>query len=255
MATDDTEAPPVTTGNSPLPSLDPPLAPFAASSLEQDPVLQSSRSSFTRIDHDDDQRREPSHDPIISSTSFPVPYDTTNTQADESEHSPPLAPLLPQDQELKQTQFDPTTMEEPVPQTPQTHLTFLLISGKRRTMSFEPDTAIGRMKELAWNSWPADWQDERPPAPSYLRVLYLGRMLQDDETLTNLKLPTHTPLSECSTAGPPSTVMHLSIRPFAPPTDDDAIKKKRRRGQDDGSMSNGAGNPLDEAGCCRCIIC
>jgi len=28
-----------------------------------------------------------------------------------------------------------------------------------------------------------DWQDERPPAPSYLRVLYLGRMLQDDETL------------------------------------------------------------------------
>jgi len=30
-----------------------------------------------------------------------------------------------------------------------------------------------------------DWQDERPPAPSYLRVLYLGRMLQDDETLTS----------------------------------------------------------------------
>jgi hypothetical protein len=29
----------------------------------------------------------------------------------------------------------------------------------------------------------SDWQDERPPAPSYLRVLYLGRMLQDDETL------------------------------------------------------------------------
>lgn len=28
-----------------------------------------------------------------------------------------------------------------------------------------------------------EWQDERPPAPSYLRVLYLGRMLQDDETL------------------------------------------------------------------------
>lgn len=30
-----------------------------------------------------------------------------------------------------------------------------------------------------------DWQDDRPPAPSYLRVLYLGRMLQDDETLSS----------------------------------------------------------------------
>jgi len=30
-----------------------------------------------------------------------------------------------------------------------------------------------------------DWQDERPPAPSYLRVLYLGRMLQDDESLSS----------------------------------------------------------------------
>jgi hypothetical protein len=141
MATDDTETPLVTTGNPPLPDLDPPLAPFAASSVGQDAVLDSARSSFTRVDHDDDQRREqplPSHDPITPPTSIPVPYDTTNTQADESEQSPPLAPALPQ-----------------VPQTPQTHLTFLLISGKRRTMSFEPETAIGRMKELAWNSWPA----------------------------------------------------------------------------------------------------
>ncbi|KDR72663.1 hypothetical protein GALMADRAFT_38229, partial [Galerina marginata CBS 339.88] len=76
-------------------------------------------------------------------------------------------------------------VDELVPQMPQTYLTFLLISGKRRTMSFEPETAIGRVKELVWNSWPADWQDDRPPAPSYLRVLYLGRMLQDDETLTS----------------------------------------------------------------------
>lgn len=31
-----------------------------------------------------------------------------------------------------------------------------------------------------------DWQDEHPPAPSHLRVLYLGRILQDDETLTRM---------------------------------------------------------------------
>ena len=42
----------------------------------------------------------------------------------------------------------------PVLQTPQTSLTFLLVSGKRRTMSFEPQTTVGRVKELVWNAWP-----------------------------------------------------------------------------------------------------
>ncbi|TFK65139.1 hypothetical protein BDN72DRAFT_773774 [Pluteus cervinus] len=77
------------------------------------------------------------------------------------------------------------TVTEEIPSTPQVALTFLLVTGRRRTMVFEPETAIGRVKELVWNTWPADWQDERPPAPSYLRVLYLGKMLQDDETLTS----------------------------------------------------------------------
>jgi hypothetical protein len=41
-----------------------------------------------------------------------------------------------------------------VPQTPQVSLTFLLVSGKRRTMSFDPETTVGRAKELVWNAWP-----------------------------------------------------------------------------------------------------
>ena len=44
---------------------------------------------------------------------------------------------------------------ETVPQTPQTSLTFLLVSGRRRTMTFEPDTTVGRVKELVWNAWPS----------------------------------------------------------------------------------------------------
>lgn len=43
---------------------------------------------------------------------------------------------------------------EEIPQTPQISLTFLLISGKRRTMGFEPETTVGRVKELVWNAWP-----------------------------------------------------------------------------------------------------
>jgi Ubiquitin-2 like Rad60 SUMO-like len=62
-------------------------------------------------------------------------------------------------------------------------LTFLLISGRRRTMSFAASTTIGRVKELVWNSWSSDWSDERPPAPNYLRILYLGKMLHDEDVL------------------------------------------------------------------------
>ncbi|KAF5383083.1 hypothetical protein D9615_004859 [Tricholomella constricta] len=75
--------------------------------------------------------------------------------------------------------------EAQVPQTPQVFITFLVISGRRRTMSFEPETTLGRVKELVWNAWPTEWEDERPFAPSYLRVLYLGKMLQDDDTLAS----------------------------------------------------------------------
>jgi hypothetical protein len=44
---------------------------------------------------------------------------------------------------------------ETVPQVPQAFITFLLISGRRRTMSFEPETTLGRVKELVWNAWPS----------------------------------------------------------------------------------------------------
>ncbi|TFK33983.1 ubiquitin-related domain-containing protein [Crucibulum laeve] len=139
--------------------------------------------------------------------------------------------------------------QPPVPQTPQTYLTFLLISGKRRTMSFEPETTIGRVKELVWNGWPIEWQDEHPPAPSYLRVLYLGKMLQDDETLTSESTP--------PPHGPIPTIVHLSIRPYAPPGEGDAIKKKK--GKRAASSTDVSPSTADEThtggGCCGCVIC
>jgi len=155
---------------------------------------------------------------------------------------------------------------EPVPQMPQTSITFLLVSGRRRTMSFEPDTTVGRVKELVWNAWPSEWQDERPPAPSYLRILYLGKLLQDDDTLTKLSFPSYTPPASSqstSTTPPlPSTIVHLSIRPYALPSDDDALKKKGRRRTILGRGGAGPGDGEDgevgaeSAGCCGgCVIC
>ncbi|TBU27348.1 ubiquitin-related domain-containing protein [Dichomitus squalens] len=139
--------------------------------------------------------------------------------------------------------------EEPaIPQTPQVSLTFLLVSGRRRTMSFEPETTVGRVKELVWNAWPNDWQDERPPAPSYLRILYLGKILQDEDSLDKVSFPTSVPSS-----APASTIVHLSIRAYAPQAED--VPKKKRRGA---NASSGAapGDAEDQAGCCSsCVIC
>ncbi|KAF8324510.1 ubiquitin-related domain-containing protein [Amanita rubescens] len=147
-----------------------------------------------------------------------------------------------------------------VPQTPQTFITFLLVTGRRRTMSFEPGTTIGRVKELVWNTWPEDneWKSERPPAPSYLRLLYLGKMLQDDDTLTKLKLPAS------NTTSPQGTIVHLSIRPYAPTGETEGLNKKRRlprRLSGDGddvmepSLTDSFTETSDSSGCCGCIIC
>ncbi|KAG6829094.1 hypothetical protein H0H92_005707 [Tricholoma furcatifolium] len=144
--------------------------------------------------------------------------------------------------------------EPQVPQTPQVYLTFLVISGRRKTMSFEPETTIGRVKELVWSSWPADWEDERPAGPSFLRVLYLGRMLQDDETLLQINFPTHTPQSN---PAPTPTIVHISVRPFAPPGETELKKKRKSRqsGDLDPDAPSGAGDEGSSAGCCGCIIC
>ncbi|KAH9933876.1 uncharacterized protein B0H18DRAFT_982437 [Fomitopsis serialis] len=124
--------------------------------------------------------------------------------------------------------------EQAVPQMPQVALTFLTITGKRRTMSFDPDTTIGR------------WQDERPPAPSYLRILYLGKILQDEDTLAKWAFP----ITQPDPAAPPTlgqaTVVHLSVR-AAPLPAEDTPKKRRGTGMSDGEEGG--------CGCCGCVVC
>ncbi|TDL24574.1 hypothetical protein BD410DRAFT_94919 [Rickenella mellea] len=180
-----------------------------------------------------------------------------------------------------------TTPPTPIPPTPQTAITFLLVSGSRRTMSFDPETTIGRVKELVWNAWPTDWKDEQPPAPSYLRILYLGKILQDEDTLAKLSfassIPSAPPTNPTKSSrnhnsnsnNPPPTIVHLSIRPYAPPSEDDsALKKKAQKAarralgrsvSSAGALEGGGtvvgaatvgGETVDEggAGCC-CVIC
>ena len=74
---------------------------------------------------------------------------TTNSSTPAMPDSEPKA-----EQQSQGVGGEDTSPETTVPQTPQTCITFLLISGRRRTMSFGPETTVGRVKELAWNAWP-----------------------------------------------------------------------------------------------------
>jgi len=61
-----------------------------------------------------------------------------------------------------------------VPQVPQTLVQFLLVSGRRRSMAFDPETTVGRVKELVWNTWPCG-TPTTPSLPLLCLSLYLSR--------------------------------------------------------------------------------
>lgn len=206
----------------------------------------SARTSFTHVDVD--SVPTVGAYPPLPNSNLPSGQAAPDTTVNNTEA---LAPA---------TADGTTASEGIVPQTPQVSLTFLLVSGRRRTMSFDPAITIGRVKELVWNAWPADWQDESPQAPSHLRILYLGKILQDEDTLTHLSFPTSLPSSSSSLP----TIVHLSIRPSNTSTVDDTLKKRRlsnafsRRGTlgtDTEIAREGADDAVGSGCCCGCIIC
>ncbi|KAK7457881.1 hypothetical protein VKT23_010225 [Stygiomarasmius scandens] len=164
--------------------------------------------------------------PEVTSADAPAPLTESTTVLSS-------VPVVPATESQAQVQI---TMESKIP------LTFLLITGARRSMSFDPETTVGRVKELIWGGWPEEFPaSDKPPTPSYLRLLHLGKILQDEDTLTRLKFPSYTPSyssppstspadpapsapsSPTSATSPsslpapmPLTIIHLSIRPHGP---------------------------------------
>jgi len=171
------------------------------------------------------------------------------------------------------THFSAHQMSDPVPDPeasaqspvtkPQIPLTFLLVTGNRWTLSFDPEETIGRVKEIVWNEWPADWSAEQPPSHSFLRILYLGKILQDNATVAS-----QFPSSSASTSAVPTssdalatpgaaqpTIVHLSVRPFAPGPEDDIAKSKARRRGAGGTSGTSEEDGSRAGGCCGCVIC
>ena len=91
------------------------------------PLCPSARTSYTRVDFSGG-----------TGANTPRPDFTDDVDVDDGD--------------VDEEQAGPG--EDAIPQTPQVSLTFLLVSGRRRTMSFEPETTVGRVKELVWNAWP-----------------------------------------------------------------------------------------------------
>lgn len=141
--------------------LESPILPFVTTT-SNDVRPSTARTSFTQVDHGNDEQ------PTSSSAPVPTPRDIASDNNVTHQPSELISTLSQAQQQSIQQQSvqqqsiqqpptpstQPQAMSETVPQMPQTYLTFLLISGRRRTMSFEPESAIGRVKELVWNSWP-----------------------------------------------------------------------------------------------------
>ncbi|KAJ1985185.1 hypothetical protein H4R34_000143 [Dimargaris verticillata] len=81
------------------------------------------------------------------------------------------------------------------------HLTCLLVSGKRHTFTFAPTLSIGQAKQQVFDQWPKEWEGERPASAHLLRLVYLGRFLDDASTLADNKLLPGKP-----------TIVHLVIK-------------------------------------------
>ena len=101
----------------------------------------STRTSFTRVDHG-------TRPGTASGDNYNHPDEAVSDDGGADAGVPPP----PED--VQQQPEEETGAPAAVPQVPQTLVQFLLVSGRRRSMAFDPETTVRRVKELLWNTWP-----------------------------------------------------------------------------------------------------
>jgi len=93
---------------------------------------------------------------------------------------------------------DPSTTEL---SPSQSHITVLLVSGKRASFSLSPDSTVLELKDHILSNWPEDWNSDKPLTIHGLKFVHLGKFLEDCQTLKDSKIP-----------GGKNTVVHLNIK-------------------------------------------
>ncbi|PVU93190.1 hypothetical protein BB559_003396 [Furculomyces boomerangus] len=80
-------------------------------------------------------------------------------------------------------------------------ITFLVVSGLRKTLTFQLTDRISSIKKFVFENWPKEF--EIPPENlNQIRLLYLGKFLDDDTTLKDSKFSSN------------NTIIHLIVRPY-----------------------------------------
>ena len=230
-------------------------------------------------------------------------------EASSSAHVSSLQPLSAP--AIEPRSLAPSILSNPaltiVSSTPPTvSISLLLVSGRRRTLDFEPKVTIGELKEVVWSTWPSGMSFLLGLLSSGLGVRVANRcgsfhvqIGQTSYPLAHLSfasstlgafspttrlLPVSLSVTHCSLRWidapdhstalnlplpPETTVVHVSVRSFAPTSGDEDLKKKRgkrstrrtRASGTDASAPAGAAGAGGETttdasrGCCGCIIC
>ncbi|XP_003745301.1 ubiquitin-like protein 3 [Galendromus occidentalis] len=95
------------------------------------------------------------------------------------------------------------------------NLRLILVSGKTKDFLFSPAASAGDIAHSVYENWPPEWSQEKVERAEILRLIYQGRFLHADVTLSALALPTGK-----------TTVMHLLPRENLPePNQNERIKE------------------------------
>jgi len=85
------------------------------------------------------------------------------------------------------------------------NLRLIMVSGKTKDYLFKPSDSAGDIAQFIFDNWPEDWSDEAVSNAEILRLIYQGRFLHCNVTLSALGLATGK-----------TTVMHLVPRENLP---------------------------------------
>ncbi len=152
----------------------------------------------------------------------PIPEPDDTTAGAEQPILSPLKPIQPLVNPLHRTQTEalgpatespiaPPTPAAAVDRGPTLSITLMLTTGARHpykidekylrnrkvelptTAAFDPRDISGyKLKELIWTDWRSEWEP-RPATPSAIRLILMGRFVEDKSALRGKICPSYTP--------------------------------------------------------------
>ncbi|TVY46528.1 hypothetical protein LOCC1_G003676 [Lachnellula occidentalis] len=237
---------------------------------ESSPIDTTSFSSLSGADMAGDENTRPEHAAALSNPASAAiisnePLSTSNNEASTTSTVPASTPPPQPPAQVSRVDslaIGPSTGEAPIAPIvshsveagPVLVITLLLTSGARhpykideryltkRNVNVPGVTAAGRkdpytisvytLKELILREWRDEWEAQ-PSSPSSIRLIYFGRLLDDN-----------TPLKDCRFNEKEANVVHMTVRPQDIVDEEDASKSKGGRDRDGNESTAG----------CRCIM-